>query len=74
MKTQSFSISIFDRFGSIIFTSNDPNLDWDGKNQFTGGDIISGVYSYSLSYIDFEGRIYDYTNCENCSGTISILR
>jgi large repetitive protein len=74
MNTESFSISIFDRYGSLVFTSEDPDLEWDGKNQITGNEIITGSYSYSLSYKDFEGRIYDYTNCANCKGTISIIR
>ena len=74
MKTETFSMSIFDRFGSLIYQSNDPNMAWDGTNIRTGNPLITGTYSYILSYQDFENRIYDHTNCENCTGTITLIR
>ena len=74
MKTETFSIKIFDRFGSVIFQSNNADFEWDGTNMFTSSDIITGTYTYVLKYQDFEYRIYDHTNCENCSGTITIIR
>ena len=40
----------------------------------TGNPLITGTYTYVLSYQDFEYRIYDHTNCENCSGTITLVR
>ena len=74
MKTETFSISIFDRYGSLVFQSNDPDMAWDGTNMKTGSPLITGTYSYVLSYQDFEYRIYDHTNCENCTGTITLVR
>ena len=74
MKTETFSMSIFDRFGSLVYQSNDPNMAWDGTNLRTGNPLITGTYSYILSYQDFENRIYDHTNCENCTGTITLIR
>jgi len=74
MKTETFSISIFDRYGSLVFQSNNPDMSWDGTNIKTGNPLITGTYSYVLSYQDFEYRIYDHTNCENCSGTITLVR
>ena len=74
MKTETFSISIFDRYGSLVFQSNDPDMAWDGTNIRTGRPLITGTYSYVLSYQDFEYRIYDHTNCENCTGTITLVR
>ncbi|MGC6470412.1 MAG: gliding motility-associated C-terminal domain-containing protein [Flavobacteriales bacterium] len=74
MKTETFSIIIYDRFGSIVFKSNNPNVEWDGTNMFTSNPLITGAYTYVLSYQDFESKIYDHTNCENCSGTITLVR
>lgn len=74
MKTETFSMSIFDRFGSLVYQSNDPNMAWDGTNLRTGNPLVTGTYSYILSYQDFENRIYDHTNCENCTGTITLIR
>ena len=73
MRTETFSIAIFDRYGSMVYQSNDPNMAWDGTN-FKGTQLISGTYSYVISYQDFEYRIYDHTNCSNCTGTITLLR
>lgn len=74
MKTETFSMSIFDRFGSLVYQSNDPDMAWDGTNLRTGNPLITGTYSYVMSYQDFENRIYDHTNCENCTGTITLIR
>ena len=74
MKTETFSMSIFDRFGSLVYKSNNPNIAWDGTNFRTGNPLITGTYSYILSYQDFENKIYDHTNCENCTGTITLIR
>ena len=74
MRTETFSIAIFDRYGSMVYQSNDPNMAWDGTN-FKGTQLISGTYSYVIEVIkDFEYRIYDHTNCSNCTGTITLLR
>lgn len=71
---RSFRIEIYDRLGSIVFSSNDTNFEWNGKHQKSGKELISGVYTFNLSYQDFEGRIYDFTNCKNCMGTVTIIR
>lgn len=71
---QSFKLDIFDRFGAVIFSTTDPEFKWDGKHQNTGNELITGAYTYNISYSDFEGRNYDFTNCKNCMGTVSIIR
>ena len=57
MKSETFSIKIFDRFGSIVFQSNNPDVEWDGTNMFTSSEIIT-VHTYILKYQDFEDRIW----------------
>ena len=74
MKTETFSMVVYDRWGSLVFESNNPDISWDGTNMKTGNPLVTGIYSYLLSYQDFESRIYDYTNCENCYGTITLVR
>ena len=44
MKTETFSMSIFDRFGSLAYKSNNPNIAWDGTNFRTGNPLITGTY------------------------------
>nr|MDQ3100909.1 gliding motility-associated C-terminal domain-containing protein [Bacteroidota bacterium] len=43
-----FSMSIYDRFGELIFTSNDPLMTWDGK--YNGTISPLGVYAYRVGY------------------------
>lgn len=42
------SIRIFDRWGELIFLSEDPNAVWDGT--FKGANCTQGIYLYDLQY------------------------
>lgn len=74
LKNGTFNIRIYDRLGSNIFQSNDPNFEWNGTNMYTNNELITGSYTYVISYQDFEYKIYDRVNCQNCSGTITLVR
>ena len=39
-------MKIFDRWGSLVFTTSDPMLNWDGKDSKLGKDVNEGVYYY----------------------------
>lgn len=43
-----WNLSIFDRSGNMVFSSNDPNIAWDGI--FKGQNAQSGVYTWYLKY------------------------
>ncbi|MDI1355158.1 MAG: gliding motility-associated C-terminal domain-containing protein [bacterium] len=44
---KSFNIAIFDRWGTSVFQSQDPNFCWDGTH---GGELLSsGVYMYVIT-------------------------
>jgi len=45
--SKEFSISIFDRWGAIVFESRDPNFCWDGY--YNGSLLPSGVYVYVIN-------------------------
>ncbi|MFT6815093.1 MAG: gliding motility-associated-like protein [Sphingobacteriales bacterium] len=45
-----FKIVIFDRWGGIVFSTNDPNFEWDG------GDYDPGVYAYLITSNNFNRR------------------
>lgn len=47
---ESFDLKIFDRWGQLMFQSNDPNLPWDGTG--SGGQIGVGVYAYRAYVIE----------------------
>jgi gliding motility-associated-like protein len=39
-------MSIFNRWGKIMYTTTDPQILWDGKNQNNNEDCSDGVYFY----------------------------
>jgi gliding motility-associated-like protein len=47
-----YYIIIYDRSGSIVFSSDNPEIGWDG-NLPTGQPCPTGVYSYYINYVRF---------------------
>ena len=65
----SASLSIYDRWGTLVFRSNELNIGWNGR--IDGSPAEQGVYTY---LIDFEG--YDDQNMvisETLAGSILLL-
>ena len=44
----SVHLMIFDRWGGILFESNDPNVGWDGTYQ--GQLVKNDIYAWKLEY------------------------
>lgn len=42
------SLSIFNRWGELVFETNNPTIGWDGN--FEGKPVELGAYSYVLRY------------------------
>lgn len=42
----SIDINIFNRWGQVMFHTNDPMINWDGTDQVTHGKCPDGVYYY----------------------------
>ncbi|MDQ3143094.1 MAG: PKD domain-containing protein [Bacteroidota bacterium] len=47
---EKFTLKIFDRWGGLVFQTNNPDLGWDGRFQNSSRDVPSGVYVYDLYY------------------------
>lgn len=47
---ETFHISILNRWGNVVFESNDTTYQWDGKSQ--GEDCSQGVYFWKVQYSD----------------------
>jgi gliding motility-associated-like protein len=43
---QSIDINIYNRWGQIMFHTNDPMINWNGNDQHTGKPCPDGVYYY----------------------------
>ena len=65
---QSFALTIFDRWGNLVFETNSPDEVWDGKilNQFVG----AGVFIYSIQIEAVENGVL---KAFNLSGSITLV-
>jgi gliding motility-associated-like protein len=61
-----FSMTIFNRWGEEIYSSNDPKKAWDGSYQ--GTYVQDGVYTYVIQFKYFDGKSYKFR------GTLTVLR
>ncbi len=63
----NFAITVFNRWGEIIFYSDDPKKGWDGH--YLGQPMPSGVYPYLITYIGTnDGKSYQK------EGLVTIIR
>jgi gliding motility-associated-like protein len=49
----NYIIRIYNRWGQLVFESNNPNAGWDGT--FEGRDQPIGTYVYYIEYVGVEG-------------------
>ena len=68
---ERIDMTIFNRWGKTMYTTEDPLINWDGKNQNTGQDCAEGVYYYTCEvfFISQEG-----TQSFMLKGSVSIIR
>ena len=62
-----FEITIFDRWGRMLYQSKDLNFAWDGADP-AGGVLPEGVYTYKVDWTGYHGG----TSTE--TGTITLIR
>ena len=63
-----YSMTIFDRWGNLIFFSDDINLPWDGKVSHGTELAQRDVYVYSFKLVDIKKKKHNYT------GVVTLLR
>lgn len=54
---QDFEMKIFDRWGDILFSTQDPTVGWNGRENNTGSMLPAGVYVCQVVYTDYKGRV-----------------
>jgi gliding motility-associated-like protein len=62
-----FEIQIYNRWGELVYVSNDPNFSWDGRNR-NGRPVLEGVYTYVVDGTTFKGDQI------RRGGTITVIR
>ena len=64
---EGYKLSIFDRWGQIVFFTTDPEAGWDGN--INGNPAApNSVFSYNLTVRDYMGLEYDF------SGHVTLIR
>lgn len=63
----NFSIQVFNRWGQLVFESQDPDFRWDGHGT-NGAAVGEGVYIFHVQAQDIEGLQIEET------GTLTLLR
>jgi gliding motility-associated-like protein len=46
----TYEMTIFNRWGEIVFETQDPQIGWDGSYGNQGLDVQLGVYTYKISF------------------------
>ncbi len=64
-----FNLLIFNRWGEVIWESNDPNIGWDGTYKFTGKLVQAGIYTWR---IEFKTMMSDER--KTTTGHLNVLR
>ena len=63
-----FSMEIFNRWGELLFGTNDPDQGWNGK--YNGGDAPDGTYVYVVRHSAICGE----RGSVNTIGHVTLLR
>lgn len=69
---QSVNIKIYNRWGNIVFESDDINVNWDGKEQKSKKDCPDGVYYYTAKVTFY--RIRPNAPAVELHGTVQLIR
>lgn len=65
----TYNLWIFDRWGNMIFYSNDLEETWNGRIQGKDGEIVmQDVYVWKVKFSDFTGKKHEY------KGTVSVVK
>ena len=67
IQEQEFFWAIYDRHGSLVFSSYTPAICWDGTLP-NGKEVVSGVYVYRIKYRDVNGNYFER------DGNITLIR
>lgn len=55
-ETATYQMSIYDRWGGLVFESTDPNVGWKGRGR-NGNLVQQGVYMYLIELRQENGRV-----------------
>ena len=56
----SFEMKIFNRFGELVFLSNNKKLGWDGYSKYFGKHLEMGTYFFNIRVTDVNNKPWIY--------------
>ncbi|MBK6626990.1 MAG: gliding motility-associated C-terminal domain-containing protein [Flavobacteriales bacterium] len=66
---ERFQLDIFDRWGSVLFSTNDALVGWNGRHMNAGGELPTGPYAWRMVYHS------DHTaGATEMNGLVTLLR
>ncbi len=68
MDEDTYHIAIYDRWGEIIFESNDFTDYWNGRFQGTGEFVELGTYTWLVTFRDINGVHHEF------AGSVTVIR
>ena len=69
IETSNFQLAIYNRWGELIFVSNNPEIGWDGSCVKTGKMSPIGTYTYKLDY-----QLKNQAELKSISGHVNLIR
>ena len=63
-----FEMKIFNRWGDIVFLSNDKNIGWNGSSINSDRGLEPGTYMYNISVTDINEKPWVY------NGEINLIK
>ena len=67
---EKVDVKIYSRWGALVYKTDDPDINWDGKNMYTNKLVPNGVYYYVCDV--WEQRI-NGLEARNISGFINVF-
>ncbi len=71
---EKFDITIFNRWGEVVFESKDPTFRWNGKVKNTGAECPEGTYFYLINFKIIEKPLNDGKDDKPISGMVTLIR
>lgn len=68
---EQVEMTIFNRWGNVVFATNDPLINWDGKHYTNGQDVADGVYFYVCKVFI---RTFDGLEEIRLQGSVTVMR
>ncbi len=65
---RNFSFQIWNRWGGLVFSTDNPDAEWNGRNLNSGEEAPPGVYVVLVTFTSPRGEAYEY------KGFVTLIR